>query len=277
MSFSQALHTAARRYCQSKSDYWYQAATKLRQTKHRDPINYRQTLFDSYARFDVLRMICTEIERLDPNKLGDIENTRALILHIGRTAQGLPQRPNMGQNSTRQVFQPTFGVNTGDAITNEREAFCMYIQELSDSRLKAVQPLPYQRVLSPVESSTMWQKLRERWQINDFYWHPLLKCELSDITAFNVDAFEEFCSPVSLVEMLSSRGVARIWELRECGVEYYQDVSLFDPAYNGNEGYWTSDCLDWIVYASHEASITVGGWLLDSIKTQWSNWEQHIW
>lgn len=277
MSFSQALHTAARRYCQSQSDYWYQTATKLRQTKLHDPISYRQTLFDSYARSDVLRMICTEIEQIDPNKLSDIENTRALILHIGRTAQELPQRQNMGQTSTCQVFQPAFGVNTGDAIANEREAFCTYIQELSDSRLKAVQPLPYQRVLSPVESSTMWQKLRNRWQINDCYWHPLIKCELSDIIAFNVDAFEEFCSPVNLVEMLSSRGVTRIWELRERGVEYHQDVSLFDPAYNGNEGYWTSDCLDWIVYASHEASVTVGGWLLDSIKTQWSDWEQHIW
>ena len=277
MSSSQALHTAARRYCQSQSDYWYQIATELRQTRACDPSHYRQTLLDSYARSKVLMIICTEIERLDPNKLVDIEHTRELILHIGRVAQAFPQRANMGQTSAHQVFQPTFEINTGDAIANEREAFCTYIQELSDSQLKSVQPLPYQRVLSPVESSAIWQKLRHRWQITGWYWHPLIKCELSNITAFNVDAFEAFFPSISLVKMLSSRGITRIWELREYGVEYYQDVLLFNPTYNGNEGYWTSECLDWIVYASHEASITVGGWLLDNIKAQWSDWEQHVW
>ncbi len=277
MTSAQALNTAARRYCQSQSDYWYQSATQLRQIKPRDPSSYRQTLLDSYARANVLMMICTEIEHLDPNTLADIEHTRELILHIGQVAQASPPRPNMGQTSAYQVVQPTFGINTKDAIANEREAFCTYIQELSGSQLNCVQPLPYQRVLSPVESSAMWQKLRHRWQITGWHWHPLTQCKLSDITAFEEDAFEEFCSSISLVEMLSSRGVTRIWELREYGVEYHQDVLLFDPKYNGYEGYWTSDCLNWIVYASHEASVTVGGWMLENIKAQWSDWEQHIW
>lgn len=79
------------------------------------------------------------------------------------------------------------------------------------------------------------------------------------------------------MDLLSSRGVTRIWELRDYGVEYCQDVLLFNPTYNGYEGYWTSDDLDWIVYASHEDSVTVGGWLLDRIKARWSDWEQHIW
>ncbi|HEY9828908.1 MAG TPA: hypothetical protein V6D19_26115 [Stenomitos sp.] len=276
-SSAQALHTAARRYCQSKSNYWYQIATELQETKPCDPSSYRQTLLDNYACSKVLMMICTELEKLDPEKLVDIENTRELIVHIGRVAQEFPQRPNMGQTSVRQVVQSIFGINTEDAIAKEREAFCTYIKELSDSQLKFIQPLPYQRVLSPAESSTMWQKLRARWHINGWYWHPLIKCELSNVTAFNVDAFEAFFSSFNLIEMLSSRGITRVWELREYGVEYYQDVLLFDPIYNGYEGYWTSDCLDWIVYASHEASVTVGGWLLENIKTQWSEWEQHVW
>jgi hypothetical protein len=277
MSSSQALHTAARRYCQSQSDYWYHFATELQSTKLCDPSSYRQTLLDSYARSTMLMVICTDIERLDPNQLEDIENTRELILHIGRVAQEFPQHPNMGQTSARQVFQPTFGINTEDAIAHERQAFCTYIQELSDSQLQSVQPLPYQRVLAPAESSTMWHKLRHRWQIIGWHWHPLMQCKLPDITAFKADAFETFCSSISLVEMVSSRGVTRIWELREYGIEYHQDVLLFNPTYNGYEGYWTSDGLDWIVYASHESSITIGGWLLDQIKVQWSDWEQHLW
>ncbi len=277
MSSSQALHTAARRYCQSQSAYWYQMATQLQQTQFHDPSSYRQMLLDSYARSKLLMIICTELERLDPNTLGDSATTRELIVQIGRVAQEAPQRPNMGQTSTHEVFQLTLGINTEAAIANERDAFCTYIQDLSDSQLQSVQPLPYQRVLSPDESSRMWQKLRNRWQITGWHWHPLMMCELPDIAAFQMDRFEDFSSSISLVEILSSRGITQIWELREYGVEYRQDVCLFNPTYNGYEGYWTSDRLDWIVYTSHEASITVGGWLLDQIKAQWSDWEQHIW
>jgi hypothetical protein len=68
-----------------------------------------------------------------------------------------------------------------------------------------------------------------------------------------------------------------VWELREYGPEYEQDVSLFDPQYNGAEGYWSSGELDWIVYASHESSVTVGGWLLADVKALWPAWAAHLW
>jgi len=54
-------------------------------------------------------------------------------------------------------------------------------------------------------------------------------------------------------------------------------VSLFQPYYNGAEGYWSSDGLDWIIYASHESSVTVGGWLLEEVKQAWSDWNSRIW
>ncbi|WP_299413185.1 hypothetical protein [Acaryochloris sp. IP29b_bin.148] len=279
-----ALHTAARHYCQTQSNYWYQHTTEIRQTIPRDQGNYQQMLLESYARSDVLTIICIELERLDPDHLDDIDTTRDLIVQIGRSAQKMPPHPNMGQPPP-QISQATFGVNVDDAmvsdrpsaIADEREAFCTYIQALSESQLQAVQPLPYQRVLSLTESKTLWQGLRNRWQIIGPYWHPLHPRSLPDITAFNTEAFEAFCDSFSLIDQLSTRGITRIWELRDYGIEYEQDISLFDPAYNGNEGYWTSNRLDWIVYASHEDSTTIGGWLLEEIKVQWPDWEKHTW
>ena len=148
---------------------------------------------------------------------------------------------------------------------------------LTDSDLQSVQPLEYQRVLSQSESESVWARLRERWQITDGYWFPLAECSLSDVAAFQDRYFNEFCLSFNLVDLLSSRGVSRVWELREYGPEYEQDVSLFGPNYNGAEGYWSSGDLDWIVYASHENSITIGGWLLTEIKDQWLEWKQRIW
>lgn len=271
-----ALHTAARHYCQTQSNYWYQHTTEIRQTIPRAQNNYQQMLLESYARSDILTIIRTEIERLDADQLDNIETTRNLILQIGRVAQKTLPHPNMGQPPP-QTSQATFEINVDDAASNERETFCTYIQDLSDSQLQAVQPLPYQRVLSPDESKTKWCQLHNRWKITGPYWHPLHPCSLSNITAFDTDAFEEFCRSCSLIDQLSAHGITRIWELRDYGIEYEQDISLFDPAYTGYEGYWTSDKLDWIVYASHENSTTLGGWLLEEVKAQWSDWEQHTW
>ena len=68
-----------------------------------------------------------------------------------------------------------------------------------------------------------------------------------------------------------------MWELREYGAEYECDVALFEPIYNGAEGYWSSPSLDWIVYASHESSITIGGWLAEDVKERWHTWRDHPW
>ena len=50
-----------------------------------------------------------------------------------------------------------------------------------------------------------------------------------------------------------------------------------EPRYNGSEGYWSSGDLDWIIYASHESSVAVGGWLLGAVKQRWPDWRAHVW
>ena len=77
--------------------------------------------------------------------------------------------------------------------------------------------------------------------------------------------------------MLEARRIERVWALREYGPEYMEDLALFEPYYNGAEGFWSSGDLDWIIYASHERSVTVGGWLLGKLKAIWPSWQDHVW
>lgn len=78
--------------------------------------------------------------------------------------------------------------------------------------------------------------------------------------------------------ILTAHGVTHLYEHREGGESYELSVSSFEPHYNGLEGFWSDKNLDWIIYASHESSITVGGeWLLNEIKTVWPQWQQRIW
>jgi hypothetical protein len=95
--------------------------------------------------------------------------------------------------------------------------------------------------------------------------------------AFKTRAFDEAVAPERLRGALAARGIQRVWELREYGPEYEEAVAMLDPYYNGAEGYWSSGDLDWIIYASHESSVTVGGWLLQDVKAIWPSWQVHVW
>ncbi|MCA9051647.1 MAG: hypothetical protein KDA89_23075 [Planctomycetaceae bacterium] len=267
MNLAQSLHTAARQYCNEQFNYWaalYAAICRDGRDRAADRYHYTPEALDVFPRYNLLKAIRIELERIDPYELDDLTDTRELIILAGTAAD---------DDFTREPI----GKIDAAAMANEREVFCDFIREPSDSDLQSVAPLPYQRVLSQSESDSLWARFRDRWQIANGNWFPLAECTLTDVIAFQDRPFNEFASTCTLVESLTSRGVSRVWELREYGPEYELDASLFDPHYNGAEGYWSSGDLDWIVYASHEGSITIGGWLLVEIKARWPEWNQRIW
>jgi hypothetical protein len=264
---SLALHTAARRYCLERHAYWcerYSAIVRERGDRQADGYQYTPEALATFPRYNVLNAIRVEVERLDPGKLGDPDSTRALVVLAGELAEDDFTRSPIGDVDKK-------------AMANEREAFCRYMMTLTVFNLSAVEELPYRRVLAEEESKSVWSRLRGRWQIPDGYWYPLSDCQPSDVVAFQTAACDESDAYRKLQDILAARGIERIWELREYGPEYEEDLTLFQPHYDLAEGYWSSGDLDWIVYASHESSVTVGGWLLRDLKALWPEWEAHIW
>lgn len=169
-----------------------------------------------------------------------------------------------------------------DRVMNEeRILFCEYIDSLTDEELINVKPLPYRRTLSDEERKHIWDKMAKTWDIKGAYWYPLENCIREDIFVFVDNYFYDELGIESIRSVLLKRGINRVWELCESEPfpEYEIDTSDFSPVYSiSGEGYWCSDDMDWIIYVSHENSITVGGeWLLDEIKAIWSNWEERKW
>lgn len=269
MNLAQSIHTAARRYCIDQFAYWSNRYSILdRQGANRiergDGWEYSPEALTIFPRYNVLRAIGVEVERLNPEELEDFVETRELLLEVGTTAED-------------EFTRNPIGKIAATATADEREAFRRFIRELSEVELRAIQPLPYRRVLTSDESKQIWSLLRQKWHIPDGYWYPLTEASLSNIAAFQNKSFYEALPPALLTTILKARDIERLWELREFGVEYELDNSLFDPYYNGAEGYWSSAELDWIVYASHESSVTVGGWLLEEIKARWPSWQAKTW
>ncbi len=265
MNAAQALHTAARRYCAERYGHWmtrYAGLDERHAARHGG--GYTPEALDTFPRYILLNAVRDELERIDPDELADFAATRARLVAAGRSAGDV-------------MTLPATGATEYPASVDERAAFCRHVAALSPADVAATEPLPYRRVLGEDEARVIWAGLAERWGITSQYWYPLSGSPVTGVAAFREDAFDAAAGLAdALGETLAQRGVARVFEFREEGPDAVQDVELFDPCYHG-ERYWSSAGFDWVVYVSHEGSITVGGWLLAELEALWPECRRHVW
>jgi len=134
------------------------------------------------------------------------------------------------------------------------------------------------RELTEVETSILLESLITSWEVTNNYWYPLKPVEKSDVIAFNADEFENRFGFHRLREILKDN--LEIYEIREWKNAGRQiNPKTFEPQYDGEgEGYWFPKDMKWIVYCSHENSITFGGEeIIQLIKKNWNDWFQYTW
>ncbi len=151
---------------------------------------------------------------------------------------------------------------------------------LTPQDLRLIPSLPYRRVLQPRERERVWARLGRRWGPHpDTYWYPLTGAPAPPgVVAVREDQFARHVPLAVLRAILTGSRVRRVWELRQGNIpiQYDMDTALLIPSF-GPEGYWTSEKMDWVLYASHEGSLTIGGeWLFNGVKRAWPQWEQHL-
>jgi hypothetical protein len=101
-----ALHTAARRYCLERHSYWcqeYSEIVRKRGDRQRDGHHYTPEALATFPRYNVLNAIRVEVERIDPAKLGDAENGKALLILAGETAEDDSTRRLIGEIDERAM------------------------------------------------------------------------------------------------------------------------------------------------------------------------------
>ncbi|MFZ0063839.1 MAG: hypothetical protein WAL47_17535 [Pyrinomonadaceae bacterium] len=259
------LHVAARRYCADRFGVWAEMYKRLAEAGgNRRGQGYTPEAYRTFPRYQVLDAIRTDLERLTGTDVGSLDDARDLFALAGLTAEN--------------AFTTYDDPEAQSAVVEEREAFARFVREMPATALSAVESLPFTRVLPHEEAEQVWDSVERSWGLTRRqYWYPLAETERADVEAFQAPYLQRALTAERLGTILAERGVTRVWELREYGPEYELDASAFEPHYNGAERFWTSPALDWIVYASHETSITVGGWVLDEVKRAWPEWGRHIW
>jgi hypothetical protein len=253
-----ALHTAARRYCEDRFSEWTQTYADLQakekfQTENlfkpgRDYSREAYGIFPRY-RFDKATMI--EVERLVPHSSKSLEELRSQLIAASDIAES-----RLHAELNNEIAREALREELGDYKT--------YIRILSEQDLLSIAPLPFRPVLTTAESKGLWNQLRMTWDIGKGYWFPLKQGPAPpNILAFHVEYIEAIGGPALLRDALNRRGISRVFEVHEFGPhepDYAIELSILDPAYRwGGEQYCTAAGVDWVVYASHESSITIGG------------------
>lgn len=222
--------------------------------------------YATFPRYNVLDAILVDVERLILTDYATFEDLQALLILAGQTAESPFTSPSKSAIANR-------------AMAEERKHFAAYIQRLIIATVRNISPLPYRRTLLPAEQKRLWLDLNRRWGTEQGYWHPLITRDMPPgILAFQAAWFDHAMSSGQLRGIFARRGITRLWELGEGGPAFEIATDSFEPMYAGAEGYWTSPGLDWLIYASHESSITIAGdWLIAEVKALWPDWEEHLW
>jgi len=258
------LHTEARRYCQARFDEWagIYADLQRKEGTHFHSMfqpgwDYSEEAYRTFPRYRFAKNARIEIERLVVVPTASLSEIEARLIAASETAHA-SLCAELKNDLARQ------------AIREEAEDFKAYVGAMTPADLAQVEPLPYRRVLEKEESDRLWGELKRVWGVGGGYWYPLKEGPVPpDSLAFHTDYFKSINGERLLREALQRRGVSRVFLLQEFGdPEYEIELGIFEPEYkDGGEQYSMSEDVSWMVYASHESSVTVcGQWLTDSFR-----------
>jgi hypothetical protein len=150
------------------------------------------------------------------------------------------------------------------AVTDEREALANIFRDVSLADLANVEPLFYRRRLNSDEVQSWRKAIESVWGAPNGYWYPLGPKTHPSLVALELVGIED-----TLIERLrrffAEYEIARVIEIREYGASYEREAEAAVVTYTGSEGFWTGPENQWIIYCSHEGTITFGGTMVAEI------------
>lgn len=233
MKPEQALHTFARRYCIERRSKWNEMRSA----------DYNRESYWIVPRSNVLAAILLDVEALDFDQLPRFDELGDLLVAAGQTAR-------------------TDFTDGSAPARNERLLFVDAVRGAVAKGPPEQKALPYRRTLSAAEVDALWRKLHETWGFTRDYSYPLKPKAHPSLLAYDLSKIDYVALDRRIEAFFKDNEVRRVLELREFGRENYcLDAIEADLSYNGagGEGYWTSEKGDWVVYCSHESTITLGG------------------
>jgi hypothetical protein len=117
------------------------------------------------------------------------------------------------------------------------------------------------------------QLLADKFDFRNFYWWPLNGHKLADTECFTDQTFSINFGIPSLIQTIKDMGVNQLHKINEINEdEVIKTEDIW--SYDGIEVVYCNDNVDWLIYFSHENTVTVSGKnLIDALKENWPEFE----
>ena len=243
------LHDAARRYCRTRGRDCRERYDALDVAGLARPGagRYSDAALDLFPRHLTMAAVLVDVERFAPSDFADEAELRDVL---SLAAQTVP----VGDSRRAGPVETA-------AVADERRRFADFLRTAAVADHLA-DPLPYRRVLEAEEATRQWAAFEAVWG----RWHGGA-CDRADVPPHITLHVAAMGGPGVDDALRRALGIGRLLELREFGESYELDPAAATFAYDGAEGVWTPRDFGRMVYASHEASITLGGTpMIDAVR-----------
>jgi hypothetical protein len=259
MTSNEALITAARRYCQDNHSYWTDRYSKERTGQDFPEYTYSDQDYNLFPRYNVLSAIVGQIEMLVGKTFPDLASCREVLVQIGTSAQS----PLTGSDNA--IDQA--------AMEEERNKYRLFIQNISEEELTLVASLPYRRRLNEDERAAVRQQLLERWNYDGEYWDPLVENSPAETLYLSKEQIST-ADHQSIIDFISTHAQPHLLEVTEDLTDTEIASSEFHP-----DCYETVYCdytYSWLIYGSHESTISFAGEELLKFIRQLFSGREHL-
>ncbi len=237
-----ALITAARHYLKNNFAYWADRYSKER-TGADIPYSYTDNDYNLFPRYNVITAILDGVEALTGNTVMTVAECKAALIEIGTSANS---SFTTGEQNAIEL----------QAMAEERDKFVDYIVYLDSEIIVKQEPLPYRRRLTKEESEKVRKALKNHWGFQGDYWDPLEKLSPQPTVFLSKEYItdKDYLQIISTIKKLASD---RLYEVVEDGRDAEIEFSSFHP--DCYETIYCDGTWQWIVYGSHEGTVTFGG------------------
>lgn len=255
MTNTEALITAARRYCKDNHSYWADKYSKER-TGDDVPYTYTDNDYNMFPRYNVLSAILDSVETLVEHNYHNIKTCKNDLNDLALNANNIfttGEYNNIALN----------------AMQEERNKFIAFIEKIANEDLTLIEQLPYRRRLNKEGSDEVRQALLEKWNFEGNHWEPLEELSPKPTIFLMKDNITD-SDYEQIIHKIKEHSDTKLFEITEDGSDAEIEFSLFHP--DCYETIYSDKSFDWIVYGSHESTVAFGGvWLLDFIQNLYAD------
>ncbi len=162
-------------------------------------------------------------------------------------------------------------------VEKSRQKFIAYFDSRTPAELLHVEPLLYRLVPREAAFRDVWRRLYERWGIHAcWFLHINPETTPGPVIEFYTDDLFRHFGAEGIRTILHTHGITQVWEISAWNSENnaVRDLAQVE-FFHGYEHFWTAEPIDWLIYISHEDTMTFAGdWLVAAIFAAWPGWSE---